>query len=611
MSWLTKFQTRKSPLTEPSGESKDVELRQGTAEFEEFVACGELESGENLAHGAEHLANLLNLDPGNQDWLALFGQYFDSTGGELETLIPRGEKLYASTEAMRALIWHRQGRLGDAVELMLQVTPATPASYLHDWVLGWVEPEGAAESLKEATALNLFALALTNTKTPEARLATRAQMLIARRWAAVSERVLPQQGEGSRSLMIRAGILRKAGLFDEALRVVKASYDAEPDWNKACAMGLILRHKGDLAAASEAFEAARRMNPDNIAAYLEGGDTFCEADRWQDARAWYRRALAKEPAQKWAKPSDLFCEWKLTGGQQVLDKLIELSNAGNQRAHGLLSVAYDAPYVPEDASANMLRQMLAKLAKPNAGEGGAFNIGVSSLEAPSNQLAFALAFAAQGLDISVNFEVGAVPEPDPRKPLDAVRFKLWEYEGTTARPALPPPPERVSQAIVELAASPFNRERSFARASYVAAELGPAALADILAVVVHPPKLPAGRDALEFIPRIQLEAMHVAAHVDEGWLDSHRRIALMSVLLGPMDWATNAAIDALAFMAQRHPALAYDIHQSFQYLEQMRPKSGHCCWLNHLYMRWQDLPLLYDKEREELRAKLAAEQAAP
>jgi tetratricopeptide (TPR) repeat protein len=609
MSWLKRFQTRKSPLAEPSGEPKNLELREGTAEYDEFAARAEIEKGGNLAHGASHLANLLNFDPGNRDSIALFGKYFDRTGGELETLIPRGEKLYSATEAMRALIWYRQGRLGDAAELMIEVTRATHPNYLHEWVLGWVEPKGAIESLAEVRAHYLLALVLTNM--PEARLATRAQMQVARRWASVSERVLPQKGEDSRVRMIRAGILRKAGLFDEALRAVKASYDAGPDWNKAVAVGLILRQKGDLEEASKAFEAARRIDPDNISTYLEGGDTFFEAERWEEASAWYQQALAKMPSQEWAKPSDLFCEWKLTGAQPALDKLFELANAGNQRANGLLNAAYDVPYVPEDASANILRQMLGQMDKPVTAGSGTINISVSSLEAPSNQLAFALTFAPQGSDISINFQVAAVTEPDPRQPVDEVAYRLWDYHETTPRPALPPPSERVSQAIAELASGPFNRERSFARASYVAAELGPAALSDILAVMVHPPKLPAGRDALEFIPRIQLEAMHVAAQVDEGWLGSERRTALMSVLFGPMDWATNAAIDVLAYLALRNPALAYDVHKSFQYLEQRRPKSGHCCWLNHLYRRWQWLPLLYDNEREELQAKLKADQAAP
>jgi tetratricopeptide (TPR) repeat protein len=610
MSWLKRFQTRKSPLASPSGEPKNLELREGTAEYDEFVARAEIEKGENLAHGASHLANLLNFDPGNQDWIALFGEYFDRTGGELETLIPRGEKLYSATEAMRALIWYRQGRLGDAAELMIEVTRATHPNYLHAWVLGWVEPKGAIESLKEPIAHYLLGLVLTNM--PEARLATQAQMQVARRWASVSERVLAQNEEDSRVRMIRAGILRKAGRFDEALRAVKAPIGARPDWNRAVAVGLILRQKGDLEQASEAFEAAQRVDPGNMSTYLEGGDTFYEAQRWQEARGWYQRALAKEPGQEWAKPSDLFCEWKLTGGQQVLDRLFEMANAGNGRAHGLLSEAYDTPYEPEDASANILRELLEKSAETGlAGAEGSVDIGASSLEAPSNRLAFALTLAAQGADISVNFQVGAIPEPDPRQPSDAVRYRLWDYQGTTAKPALPAPSERVSQAIAELASGPFHRERSFARASYVAAELGPAALPDILAVMVHPPKLPEGRDALEFIPRIQLEAMHVAGQVDEGWQDSERRSALMSVLFGPMDWTTNAAIDVLAYLAQRHPALAYDVHKSFQYLEKNRPSSGYCCWLRRLYSRWQSLPLLYNNEREELRAKLKAAAEQP
>ena len=118
MSWLNTFLKRKSPLTEPSTEDKSVELREGSAEFDEFAARAELDKGQNLAHGASHLANLLNFDPGNREWMALFDQYVDKTNGDLEKLIPRGDKLFAATEAMRALIWQRQGRLAEAIEVM-------------------------------------------------------------------------------------------------------------------------------------------------------------------------------------------------------------------------------------------------------------------------------------------------------------------------------------------------------------------------------------------------------------------------------------------------------------------------------------------------------------
>jgi tetratricopeptide (TPR) repeat protein len=600
MSWVKKFYTQETPLTGPLEET--VELRQGTAEFEEFVVRTELESGENLAHGAFHLGNLLNFDPGNQEWMALFDQYFQKTHGELDALIPRGENLYAATEALRALIWYRQGRLNDAIELIVQVVGVSTPNYLHDWVLTWIEPEGKLESLPEARIQHLLALVLTNL--PESRLNTATRLRQARRWACVSERVLPKMGDGP-SLMARVGILRKAGLFDEALRIAKTAYETEPDWHKATALGLILRQKGDFKAAADAFEAALRLDPDDMTAYLEAGDMFFEAEHWQEACEWYQRALAKDHTQEWAKPSDLFCKWKLTEDNAVFDQLFELAQEGNQRAHSLITMFYDTPYDPGDATSNLLRQFQEEVG-PEISEKGQINIGVSSLEAPSNQLAFTQAFAA----IDVNFDVAEIPEPDPRQPVDAVRYTLWKYEGTTAKPALPVPSERVRNAIAELAEGSFHRERSFALASYVAEQLGPQTLPEILAVMVHPPKLPAGRDVLEFIPRIQLEAMHVAAQVDEGWLGSERRIALLSVLFGPTDWTTNAAINVLAFLAQRNPSIAYDVHKAFHYLEQCHP-GGYCCWEKDLYRCWRRLPLLSEDERDELWEKLQALQTEP
>ena len=606
MSWLNTFLKRNSPLTEPYTESKDVELREGTAEFDEFVARAELDRDNDLAHGARHLANLFNFDPGNPGWMALFDQYFAKSNGSLETFIPRGETLYAATEAMRALIWQRQGRLAEAVALIVQVTSVTHPRYLHEWVLTWVEPNGAIESLTKDEALHLLALALNNL--PEARVATAAQVWQAQRWATVTERALQQVDADGITVMLRAGTLRKAGRFDDALAVVRPALEATPDWNKAVALGLILRRKGDLAAAADAFEAAQRIDPDVMATFLEGGDTFFEAERWIEARSWYQRALAKDPAQEWAKPSDLFCEWKLTGDQALFDRVVELAKAGNGRANNLWRAAFDQPHEPQDASANILRQIRSRLDEFDKTEGGHINLELSSLEAPSNGLAFALELAARGADLAVNFRVAAIPDPDPRQPIDAIRYKLWDYQGTDAKPGLPPPSEHVQQAIAELAQGAFNRELSFARASRIAERLGPQALPDILATMVHPPPLPRARDALEFVPRIQLEAMHVAAQVDGGWHGSQRRNALMSVLFGPMDWTTNAAIDALAYLAERNPAYAYDIHKSFQFLEGKCPTSGYCCWKNNLYHRWLSLPLLYDREREELQKKLLEQQ---
>lgn len=40
-----------------------VHFRQGTPEFEKFVAEQELQRGQNLKHGMCHLSNLISFDP--------------------------------------------------------------------------------------------------------------------------------------------------------------------------------------------------------------------------------------------------------------------------------------------------------------------------------------------------------------------------------------------------------------------------------------------------------------------------------------------------------------------------------------------------------------------
>ena len=134
--------------TQTACDHSSVRLREGTAEFEWFVARGELETTKNLPHGANHLANLLSYDPARKDWIELLERYLAAAQPDPEALIPRGDKLYVSTEAMRAYIWHKQGRLADAVDLLCQVTQANQGMrYLEAWALDWLEPAGAIESL--------------------------------------------------------------------------------------------------------------------------------------------------------------------------------------------------------------------------------------------------------------------------------------------------------------------------------------------------------------------------------------------------------------------------------------------------------------------------------
>ena len=406
--------------------------------------------------------------------------------------------------------------------------------------------------------------------------------------------------------MVHAGLLRKAGIFDAAEAVARTALQQSPDWHAASALGLVLREKGDPQGAELAFKTALQLDPEDISARLEAGDTFFERQQWQAALAWYENALARDKKQPWALPSAVFCRWMLTKNESYLSDLVELAKENNSRARELhhYRVAGGLPG-PFDATANMLREHGAQIFRSARGEpGGEITVTLNLLEAPSNYLAFRLGREAQGCDVRLKVSVQAVPEPDPREPIEEVKYLLWKYDGTEAFPGLPPPAADVVRRIAELAAAPFDPQTNWAAASRMAEALGVSRVGEILAVMVHPPPVPDGLTALTWLPRVQLAAAQVAAQVDEGWQQSVRREALLSVLWGPRDWTTEAAIRVLAYLACQNEVLAPAIHDAFHKLADHRPGAGYWGWVHVLYQCWQDLPHLFPDEREDLQRTL-------
>ena len=122
---------------------------------------------------------------------------------------------------------------------------------------------------------------------------------------------------------------------------------------------------------------------------------------------------------------------------------------------------------------------------------------------------------------------------------------------------------------------------------------------------------------LTWLPRVQFVAAAATAQTEEGWENSSRREALYSVLHGPMDWTTDAAIRALTQLGLENPAFALDIHEAFQLLAEHQPDRGHWGWVRLLYSCWLQLPHLFPPEREKMqqilremdrKAKAEAEQ---
>jgi hypothetical protein len=601
-----------APVPAPVGghpsidERAALELREGSPEFDEFIARAELESGSNLPHGAEHLANLLIVDPAHPRWRELLQRYLAAAAEAPERLVAAGEQRHASTEALRAWIRHAQGRHDDAVSLLVDVARALrSADLLHAWALDWLEPAGRIEGLVEETGLRMFGCLVSFTG--EAPQASARQLASVRRWSALLERVAPAWQDSSLLLLTRAALLRKSGRFAEALALA-GPLDQARDYNRVVAIAMALRANGRFVESAQAFEHGAPLEADGVSAWLEAGDSWLAAQRWHEAAAAYDQALARQPGQEWAAPSAAYCRWKIDGGDPWTQAVGEALKSGNERARELLFRDFGAIEQSRDASAGVLRQMRAKwLETPSARPGdGLSRLSVSTVEAPSARLAIELELAAFGLPPRIEMIYGGVPAHDPRVAVADVAYTLWRWNGLHAAPGLPAPPGEVAALVAGLASQRYEPWVNWAQASHVAARLGPAATADILAVMVHPPALPAGANALDWLPRVQLAAAMVAAQVDDGWEGSRRRAALHALLLGPSDWATVAGIRALGWVARTEPACAQDIHRLFEERERHLPTEGHWDWVAVLYAEWQQLPWLFDRERDALKARLAA-----
>jgi tetratricopeptide (TPR) repeat protein len=466
-----------------------------------------------------------------------------------------------------------------------------------------LEPPGAVEALPQHVATRFFSFTLD--RFGEWKQSTFSRQRDIRHFAQLLERYADKLPKEEIMIILRAGIHRKAGNFQQAEALARAAMNHSPSWHAATALGLVLRQKGDLIGAESAFEWALRLDPKDMSARLEAGDTFFDRDQWQPALKWYQNALAKDPNQPWAKASALFCQWRITDEDKFRRELISFANKcpGNARAQYLCQEAYGGGLPePVDATANLVRQFREMIRKePDSfSPGSKLSINISSLEAPSNYLAFRLEMAALQRDVHLQVTVKSETNPDPRECIAKVQFPLWQYDGTDASPGLPSPGKDLAAKVAEIAEKPFDFLAYWASSSWLGNEVGADRIEELLAVMVHPPAVPSGMNALTWLPRVQFVAAAAAAHVEESWEKSMRREALLSILHGPMDWTTQAAIRVLTRLALENEALTLDIHEAFQLLAEHRPDCGHWGWVRLLYKSWLQLPHLFPPEREKM-----------
>src|SRR5262245_50402367 len=228
--------------------------------------------------------------------------------------------------------------------------------------------------------------------------------------------MLRHQAEDGPALMVRAGILCKAGRFEDALRCVEPS----PPRPTGSGSSLWASSCGRKATRGLHRRPSRRRNgpiPTTWRPHLAGGYTFFDAHRWKEERFSYQRDLAREPAQDFGK---------------AVGPLLRME-ADRQAASDPSSWPEAAISVLEEFSASptssphadrCVRPAPGSSARPYCAGQTPGTIASTPIEAPSNRLASRSPWPQQASIDRFPLSRRALSRPDPLQPVEAVRYKL-------------------------------------------------------------------------------------------------------------------------------------------------------------------------------------------
>jgi tetratricopeptide (TPR) repeat protein len=579
----------------------------------------------DLQHGSFHLACALASDPLNEDWLALADRYIEAADDPL-ALAPfeAGKKgSYFATVALRSYILRKLGRTAEALNLLLQVNAATPALPFLAWTVAWLEHDPAIGALIERSHLARLFGAIVSAH-PGDRIGDPSVCAALLPVLRLMELTIGDPDPEAHLTFARTALLRKTGHFEEALALAERAYEANPCYYLAHSVAQVYHARDEEGPWREWQETALRHKPDDIPTRNDLGDHYFARGNLVEAERWYREVLDLNPGDSWARPSYLAVRAH-QGDPNAANELRAYAAAypDNERASqfGPFGTLYvdDLPS-PQEAVINILRQFRAKAESGANLPTGEVKISLSAIEAPSARLAFATGLADLGLHLTVRYTC-KVQSPDPRVPRRHVRFQVWSYPAerdwlirknisTDPVPAVPRPPAALAQAIGDLAKTPYNRRRWLDDGKAIVSRLRPT-VENVLGVMAFPPPTPQDREAPDWIYHIEIAAALVLAGLDEEpWISSLRRTALLDLAMGPMDWSVDAAVVALATLAESDPDIAPEVAATFDTLIKNMPGPGYVCYeaavvycAQLLPGLPQDLRALIDEHRRALESE--------
>jgi tetratricopeptide (TPR) repeat protein len=566
------------------------------------VAVDALDRGD-LPAAARAVGRVLVVDPHRREWLALLSKIVESAEDPLELIPLRPEGMPIGSMAVRAYACFKVEEYQKALDLILKAAIAAPQSPFLDWALSWLKRPDTSNALNCLKLTDRFRTVLDELPRLRER-DDRADGLLSR-IPPLIQRIRETQICDIEFLLTAVELLRSIPDLAGAYQAARDAHDIEPNRATCLALASVYRDQGDSDRAGTWYQAALEHKPDDLSIRNELGDMLWEAGRLEESEHWYRAAVQIDPEEPWANPSMLGVRYERTGDEQVKEELETYleSFPNNARARALVDrfSPYFSTWLPEpaEASLGLVRMMAEKWH-----QGQEFNfarISLSWLEAPSVYLAYNLEMEHEGRRGRLTIDVESVPRPDVRLPRVPVKYQVWRYTDTKPYPALTAPPKRITDTVASIALGSYHLKTWLAQAAEIGQQLGPGRAMDLLAAMVHPPRLPEGVWPWTWVQHNQIAAALIIGKFESAWKGSVRRQVLFDLANGPLDWTTNAAILALAALADDEPDIVDEVAGLFNEILRDAPQGGYICHLHTLVCCYQRLPNLSTRERHELK----------
>lgn len=537
------------------------------AEGELALARLALDDGE-LPHAAEHVANAIGRDPTLRAAYATLDELADAAQDAL-ALVPVDGTPHAGAVAARSYLMARAGQLDGAFHLLCRVAEVRPDT---PWAAGWLAAPGAdsrdlgrqLNPVHAGTSVMRLALGLP-TPVPGDTVHALTPFLEAARGVA-------DRGPASvTALPSLSGLARRMGALDEAIDWCERAERADGSAFAAIMLGYALRGAGRKQAAHDAWQRALGREPGNVNLRVDIAELLADRGELADGIGVLDEALAMAPDHPKAFPSSCQMRYALTSDVAHLVRLTDWwrEHPEHDYAGTMLGLASQGKYwlslVPAPAEA--ICNLAVAFEEKHGGTGeirtATRTCTLSALEVPSAIAAVRAVLPGLALASPV-----PVPAPDIRVPLAKGRYRLWTYHGTDAAPAVAEPSAEAVRALQAVAAQGVWLHPV---AAYdCAVGLSGLSLDDLLGLMAHGVPVPDDNSLWQrmraynpvYWPRFTQAwaCLGVLHHKpDEPWPGSARRTALVDLVNGVEDWATDAAANALVIAAWTDPACRADV----------------------------------------------------